>query len=343
TYYEISVDDILEYPSSLIRTSADLIDNTIKQGKDIHYVKEKNYLIPVAKTDYAKDNTFGFKASDLKGYVEEKTNGRIKKEEVKSISIEDIRIRGKQFVTQKLLENNRGQTIIVNAQSANDLVVFTKALLRAETKSNFLFRTAASIIPILHGLPEKELLDNKIISSNSNMGGIIFVGSYVPTTTSQLNYLIENSNITYYEISVDDILEYPSRLIRTSVDLINSTIKQGKDLIVYTSRNVKTGRDENSSLQIVNSISAALVEIVKQLKATPKFFIAKGGITSSDIATKAFELKEANVLGQILPGIPVWQFKKSLKNKDQIYIIFPGNVGTEKSLYDLYMKLRKYT
>jgi uncharacterized protein YgbK (DUF1537 family) len=171
------------------------------------------------------------------------------------------------------------------------------------------------------------------------MGGIIFIGSYVSTTTNQLNYLTENTNITHFEINVNDLLENPRKVITASVNLIDDTIKQGKDLVVYTSRNVRTGHDENASLQIINSVSAALVEIVKLLKTTPGFFVAKGGLTSSDIATKAFGLKEAKVLGQILPGIPVWQFVQCSKNKNQIYIVFPGNVGNEKSLYDIYMKL----
>ena len=64
----------------------------------------------------------------------------------------------------------------------------------------------------------------------------------------------------------------------------------------------------------------------------PSFIIAKGGITSSDIGTKALGVKRALVLGQILPGIPVWQTDPGSRFPGIPYVIFPGNVGDEDGL-----------
>ena len=64
-----------------------------------------------------------------------------------------------------------------------------------------------------------------------------------------------------------------------------------------------------------------------RLKVTPAFVIAKGGITSSDVGAKALQVKKANVLGQIRPGIPVWQTGVESRFPMIPYIIFPGNVG----------------
>ena len=43
----------------------------------------------------------------------------------------------------------------------------------------------------------------------------------------------------------------------------------------------------------------------------------------------------ANVLGQIKPGIPVWQTGAESKFPYMPYIIFPGNVGTETTLREI--------
>ena len=67
--------------------------------------------------------------------------------------------------------------------------------------------------------------------------------------------------------------------------------------------------------------------LVGRLKVTPAFVIAKGGITSSDVGTKALAVKKANVLGQIRPGIPVWQTGEESRFPMTPYVIFPGNVG----------------
>ena len=69
-----------------------------------------------------------------------------------------------------------------------------------------------------------------------------------------------------------------------------------------------------------------------RLKIVPAFVVAKGGITSSDIGTKALSVKKANVMGQIKPGIPVWQTDEQSKFPKIPYIIFPGNVGETYTL-----------
>lgn len=79
-------------------------------------------------------------------------------------------------------------------------------------------------------------------------------------------------------------------------------------------------------------ISDAVQSLVGKLQITPQFVIAKGGITSSDIGTKALKVKKANVLGQIKPGIPVWQTGEESKFPQIPYVIFPGNVGEDTTL-----------
>ena len=79
-------------------------------------------------------------------------------------------------------------------------------------------------------------------------------------------------------------------------------------------------------------ISQAVQSLVGRLKVTPAFIIAKGGITSSTVGTEALGVKKANVLGQIRPGIPVWQTDDGSRFPGIPYVIFPGNVGDEDTL-----------
>lgn len=48
---------------------------------------------------------------------------------------------------------------------------------------------------------------------------------------------------------------------------------------------------------------------------------------------------KANVLGQIEPGIPVWQTGEESKFPMTPYIIFPGNVGEVTTLREAVEKL----
>jgi uncharacterized protein YgbK (DUF1537 family) len=54
---------------------------------NIHYVQDGEELIPAGETEFAKDRTFGYTKSHLGEYVEEKTKGEFKAENVKYVSL----------------------------------------------------------------------------------------------------------------------------------------------------------------------------------------------------------------------------------------------------------------
>lgn len=110
--------------------------------------------------------------------------------------------------------------------------------------------------------------------------------------------------------------------------------------MIYTSRELVTGSDAAHNLDIGNTVSAALVEIVQRLEIRPSALVAKGGITSSDLATKGLKVRRAIVLGQILPGVPMWKLGAETRFPDMPYIVFPGNVGGPSALTDAFHQLR---
>ena len=73
----------------------------------------------------------------------------------------------------------------------------------------------------------------------------------------------------------------------------------------------------------------------------PSFVIAKGGITASDIATRALGIRRALIKGQLEPGIPVWIPGNESKFPLVPYVVFPGNVGQKDSLIKIIKKLEE--
>ena len=86
-------------------------------------------------------------------------------------------------------------------------------------------------------------------------------------------------------------------------------------------------------------ISNAVTGFVRDLTVRPRFIIAKGGITSSEVGTAGLHIKRARVMGQLLSGVPVWRTGPESKFPQMPYIIFPGNVGDENALYDAVIEL----
>ena len=70
------------------------------------------------------------------------------------------------------------------------------------------------------------------------------------------------------------------------------------------------------------------------------YFLAKGGITSSDLATQGLDVRRAMVLGQIHSGVPVWQLGPKSRHPALPYIVFPGNVGDDQALAKVVRRLR---
>ena len=87
--------------------------------------------------------------------------------------------------------------------------------------------------------------------------------------------------------------------------------------------------------------SDSLCRIVSGLRARPRFLIAKGGITSSDTATRGLGVRRAMVLGQLLPGVPVWELGPESKFPGMPYVVFPGNVGQPESVAEAIRLFRR--
>ena len=122
---------------------------------------------------------------------------------------------------------------------------------------------------------------------------------------------------------------------------LNAAIGLDRTALVYTSRALITGATKEQSLQIGQQVSAALIETVRRVAVAPRFIVAKGGITSSDIATRALDVIQARVLGQIAPGVPVWRLGDESRFPGIPYIVFPGNVGTKETLAQVVEELTR--
>ncbi|UCD30616.1 MAG: hypothetical protein JSV03_01965 [Planctomycetota bacterium] len=311
---------------------------------DVHYVAEDESLVPAGQTEFARDAAFGYQASDLREWVLEKTRGRVSAEAVSSISLEDIRRGDPQTVADRLSKLAQGSVCVVNAVSYRDLEVFTLGLLIAEAqRRRFLYRTAASFVRVRAGITPRALLTRSDLGLSASGAGLFIVGSHVPRTTRQLNALLDHPSISSVEVNVESLLSDARRSdeIDNAVKQIDQHLLAGRDTVVFTSRELITGTDAEGSLSFGQSISSGLVAIVRGIATRPRYLVAKGGITSSDIATDGLGVRRALVRGQILPGVPLWELGSESRHPGMAYIVFPGNVGDTEALVEIATTLKE--
>lgn len=309
---------------------------------DIHYVREGESLIPAAETEFARDRTFGFTQSHMGEYIEEKTAGRTRAEDCGYIEIEDLESGNTEKIRSILMGARDGKKIIVNSLNYIQLNVFCEVFLETlAAGKQMIVRSAASFVKSVGRFSYQPLLEGRSLRSPGNHnGGIILIGSHVAKTTLQLEALKQSgASVCYIEFCTGTAL-ISGGLEKEADRCLKETEKNlvlGQSVAVYTSRMVLTpdGMGQEEILKLSVRISEALTSIVGQLTVEPSFIIAKGGITSSDVGTKALNVKRAVVRGQIRPGIPVWITGEESKFPQSPFIIFPGNAGTEYDLRDI--------
>ena len=306
---------------------------------NIHYVKQGDELVPAAETEFARDKTFGYTHSSLPEYIEEKTKGRYPAESVTCISLEDLRGLRLDQIEEQLMRAENFEKICVNAADDVDLTVFSIALYRAVRNGKyFIFRSAAGLVKVMGGISDRPLLTRtEMIRKESGKGGLVVVGSHTEKTTEQLSELLKLKTAVPIAFDSDKVLEGEEAFaaeIRRCVKEEEQAILAGKTAVCYTRRKLLSFQGDTKEEALLRSlkISEGVQGLVSGLSVPPAFLIAKGGITSSDIGKKALKVRRAEVMGQILPGIPVWKTGPESRFPEIPYVIFPGNVGSETDL-----------
>ncbi len=299
---------------------------------DVHWVHDGETAVPVGETEFAKDATFGFAASDLRDWAVEKSGGRWTHDDVAALSLATIR-QGADAVAAWLMATTQ-PVIAINSAEDGDMAAAVLGMLKAEAAGRrYLCRTAAAFVRARFGLPRRPLLAPADMVRGSGPG-LVVVGSYVPRSTAQLDQARAVETTRAIEVPADALLDdRRDAAIQAASAAVTDAWSHGADALLFTSRTLlQNGADDAANLRIGQQISSALVAIVRTIERAPAWFIAKGGITSSDMATKALGIRHATVLGALLPGVPVWRAVDSDRWPDVPLVIFPGNVGTENDL-----------
>jgi uncharacterized protein YgbK (DUF1537 family) len=313
-----------------------------------HYMRDGQELTPVSTTEFARDATFGFPSSNLREYVSAKSHGRIAPETVVALTLDIIR-GGPERIADVLAGLTDGAPVVADAVSEDDLRLIALGCHLARSRGKkLLFRVGPPFVRAAIGQePHPPLVASEIYGARTSgtTGGLIVVGSHVGVTSRQLNHLMqtfpESSTVV---IEVGAVIDGSTRVahLEDVVERAGEGLARG-DVVVHTSRTLVTAADGEESLAISRAVSAAVVEVVRRIlvAAPPRFVIAKGGITSSDVAAHALSIRHAMVRGPMLPGIvSLWEPMDG-PARGIPYVVFAGNVGSDASLTDVVRTLSR--
>lgn len=310
----------------------------------VHYAGADGAYLPVGESEFARDATFGYASSDLREWVQEKSEGRIPAEEVASIDLTRLRT-DRPGVARTLADLRNGRPVVVDIVTENDLRLLAQALLDAQDGGTRVIVRAGPPFPraLVGQEPHPPLTSDDLAAIRAGglaedaEGGLVVVGSHVAQTTRQLGRLLERRSPRQIELEVGAVLgEGADGYVQEVAQQAAAALADG-DVVVNTSRQLVAPADRHEALAIARRVSTALVEVVQQVLAVrpPRFVVAKGGITSSDVAARGLGIERAMVRGPMLPGIvSLWEPVDG-PARGIPYIVFAGNVGGPESLADV--------
>lgn len=312
----------------------------------IHYLVVNGKPVPVHETEFARDSVFGYSTAYLPDYVEEKTKGRIKANQVERFLLDDVR----GDCTQRLRSLSNNVCCVVDCETQADLNHFADQLqVVANEGKRFLFRSAASLLTALAKLPAQPIkAKDMAYYVRDHKPGVILVGSHVAKTSEQLAYLRKHTDVVGIRVDVNLLntsstlqwMEQAATLAGTITYQIDAAHARGKSVVLYTSREELQFPIQSERLAFGERVSAFLMDLIRRLPKTTGFLISKGGITSNDVLSTGLQLKQSRVLGQILTGCSVVRCPADHDRYPNLpVVIFPGNVGDEKALAQAYMIL----
>ena len=308
----------------------------------VHYTRGPDgTLVPVAQTEFARDATFRYSSSALAEYVEEKSGGRFVAADV--IGLDLTLVRGSaEGIADALDAATRSTPVVVDVVTENDLRCLALGLAESERRGRkLLYRVGPPFVRGRIGQEVRAPLTAAEAYAGTGPapgGGLVVVGSHVGQTTRQLGVLTAEHPASVVEIAVEPLLSPAGAAaeLERVVEAVTAGLGAG-DVVLHTSRLLVKRDDPAESLRIARTVSAAVVAVVRRTLAEhpPRFVVAKGGITSSDVAALGLEIRRAVVRGPMLPGIvSLWQPVDG-PAAGIPYVVFAGNVGDDRALLDV--------
>jgi len=292
----------------------------------VHLLQDTDGEIPAHESHYATDATFGYATSSLPALVAARSHGALTEGDVAVVTAESV---------ATALREGSSPWLACDAEDDDDLAAIATAIREADPHGEqAIVRASPGILPALLGLsPSTELPRD---GEAPRRGGLVIVGSHVAQTTRQLARLVEGGGITLLTLDVERLVDAGADLVERIVEELTAdaiAALAASHVVIATGRTVRSFTDPDQSLAFAREVSDALVAVTRRVneRCDVAFVVAKGGITSSDIATRALGIERAIVRGRVGAGI-VWDPVDGLARAPLALV--PGNIGDDDGLVE---------
>lgn len=290
-----------------------------------HFLATSGTPVPVHLTEYAHDPVFPFETSDLGQYTSERSH-----RQPWPISLAEVRS-GRHSLATLMLTSPAGSVLLPDAETDEDLQLIADAIHHLwELGHKLAVRSASPLAAMLAGAASNGLLKTNPVPTTG--ATLVVCGSHTLGATSQLEALVGFHRI---EISTSAAMDDPTAEGLRAAAEARESLAHHAIAIVASER---TRLAEHNKLSDGQSVADALIQTTQALADTVDLVISKGGITSAETARAGLGAAEAEVVGQLFPGVSLWRLE--LEGRTVWLVVVPGNVGPASALRDAITFLR---
>ena len=286
----------------------------------IHLLRQDGRQLEIADTEYARDPVFGYRHSDLRLWAGEVgLRGA-----VVHVGLAALRERGPDVVAAALRDAPTGGVVIPDVETDQDLARIAAGALAADEQGvRVVVRSGPPLAAALAGTAPC-LLDPAALRSHRRV--LVVCGSHTEGATRQLRDLPVPAVELPTDLARDHgagALRFDELVRRLRVDLDDRGLA-----VLATERSRRT---EHATLRDAALVMTALVAVTRTLVPHCDALVAKGGITSADLARHAVGASSARVRGQLTSGVSLWSLgRRGSQLLD--YVVVPGNIGAVRTL-----------
>jgi uncharacterized protein YgbK (DUF1537 family) len=292
----------------------------------VHLLDRDGARVPLHRTEYATDGDLAYGDARLARWAEERSDGRLAAGDAIEIPLTEVRAPGGGDAVaagiRTAFARGRPAVVVPDAETDADLEIIARGLRAAETDTPVIARSSPAFAAILTGTTA-----NGPAARPTGEGGVLLLcGSFVPTTTAQLEALSIAQPGIALEADVRGLVGDPgSGEVERLADAARELMSRRGVAVIATSRQRDPTLVDAASQR---RVASALARIARLVPAG--VVIAKGGITSAVTALEGLGARSARVVGPIAPGVSRWQIAGG-----PAYVVVPGNVGGPRLLVEL--------
>lgn len=287
----------------------------------VHLVRIGDTTVPAHESEYADDPVFPFSTAVLTGYVAEKSS-----RPSVPVSLETVRAGALDAV---LNSAGPGSVVIPDAETDDDVRLIAHAVESVTAAGrSVVVRSAAPLAAELAHAASTGLLSRPLVD---DPGPVLLVcGSHTAGAGAQLAR-VKAAFGGAAVVSTARALDDPAAAgHHAAADARTALTSRG--LAVVSSERVRSA--EHGTLDHGERIMTALTTAVRDLLPEVAVVVAKGGITSAEVARTGIGATSAYVVGQVLPGVSVWRMRTH-DDREVLYVVVPGNVGEADTLMEV--------